>query len=202
MPEYAGRLELKVRPYPLEILDHDPAPRDILEQEWWLAAIQEPSATFVRYPDADWPTTTLPAFDAAWAARQQGNDALLRFDLAVRVAFYAQSRNIGRPDVLAEIANEVGLDRARFERDFTSDAARPAVLEEARLGREQFRVRGTPTLMLPDGSRLRHPLATPRMHDRKITGVAPLPCHGDGCLDATRALLDRAVQAAARAPAN
>ena len=41
------------------------APRDILEQEWWLAAIQEPEADFSRFAGDDWPNTTLPAFQAA-----------------------------------------------------------------------------------------------------------------------------------------
>jgi hypothetical protein len=46
MPEYEGRLTLRIRPFPLELLDGEAAPRDILEQEWWLAAIQEPAAAF------------------------------------------------------------------------------------------------------------------------------------------------------------
>jgi predicted DsbA family dithiol-disulfide isomerase len=193
-PEYRDRVKLRIRPFPLEILDNDPAPRDILEQEWWLAAIQEPSAPFAPYPTDDWPTTTLPAFEAAWCARQQGDDVLLDYDLRVRRAFFAEGRNIGRREVLIEIAAESGLDLPRFRRDFASGEALPAVLEEARFGREQYRVRGTPTLMLADGTKLRHPLATPKMRDRRIIGVTALRCHGEGCLAATRALFEQAIQ--------
>jgi predicted DsbA family dithiol-disulfide isomerase len=193
-PDYRGRVRLRIRPFPLEIRDGEGPPRDILEQEWWLAAIQEPTATFAPYPDHDWPTTTLPAFEAAWCAGRQGDDVLLEFDFRVRRAFFGEGRNIGRKEVLREIAEETGLDLPRFNRDFASGEAQPAVLEEARLGHERYRVRGTPTLMLADGTRLRHPIAYPTMRDRKIVVVAPLPCHGEGCLAATRDLFEQALR--------
>jgi hypothetical protein len=73
------------------------------------------------------------------------------------------------------------------------------VVEEARLGRERYRVRGTPTLMLADGTKLHHPIAYPHMEERKVVRVVALPCCGEGCLDATRAVIDQAVQASASA---
>jgi predicted DsbA family dithiol-disulfide isomerase len=192
MPELKGRAKLRIRPFPLELIDGESAPRDILDQEWWLAAIQEPAATFAPYRGDDWPVTTLPAFEAAWCAALQGEEALTTYDLQVRHAFFAQGRNIGRWDVLREIAEETGLDRQRFDQDVASGQARPAVVEEARLGREQYRVRGTPTLMLADGTKVRHPIAYPRMDDRVVVGVPALPCCGDGCLEATRAVIEQA----------
>ena len=72
MPEFQGRAKLRIRPFPLELIDGESAPRDILDQEWWLAAIQEPAAAFAPYRGDDWPTTTLPAFEAAWCAGRQG----------------------------------------------------------------------------------------------------------------------------------
>jgi len=39
LPEYQGRVRLRVRPFPLEVMGGEAAPRAILEQEWWLAAI-------------------------------------------------------------------------------------------------------------------------------------------------------------------
>jgi len=198
MPEYEGRLRLRIRPFPLEVFGSGPPSPDILEQEWWLCALQEPAADFAPYR-GDWPATTLPAFEAAWCALQQGDHAFLDFDLRVRRAFFAESRNIGRRDVMLEIAEETGLDLPRFTRDFESGRAGPAVLEEGKLGKEQYRVRGTPTVMLPDGTRLHHPIAYPRMEDRKIVSVTPLPCCGDACLDATRDLLNQALDAAVAA---
>lgn len=199
MPEFRGRARLRLRPFPLELIDGHSAPRDILDQEWWLAAIQEPAAEFAPFRGDDWPTTTMPAFEGAWCAARQGDEALAAFDLRVRRAFFAEGRNIGRAEVVRAVAKEAGLDLAAFDRDLASGQARPAVEEEARLGRERFRVRGTPTLMLADETRLRHPIAYPRMEDGVVVGVAPLSCCGEGCLDATRALVEQAVASGAGA---
>lgn len=193
MPEYEGRVRVVEKPFPLEVFGSGPPPRDVLEQEWWLAAIQEPEADFAPYEGDDWPTTTLPAFEAAWCAFRQGEEAGHDYDLRVRRAFFAQSRNIGRREVLLEIAEEAGLDVRRFERDFSGEEARRAVLEEARAGKERYRVRGTPTVMLSDGTKLKHPIAFPKLQERKVVGVKPLPCCGEGCLEATRKLLEEAL---------
>lgn len=193
-PEYRGRVRVRLRPFPLEVDDGEAAPRDILEQEWWLAALQEPGADFAPWQGDAWPTTTLPAFEAAWCAAQQGEDAAWDYDLRVRRAFFAQSRDIGRREVLLEIAREAGLDLPAFTRLFDSGTAGALVLAERRLGREHFHVRGTPTVMLADGTRLRPPLAFPTMRARRITAVAPLPCCGESCLDATRAWFEQALE--------
>ena len=194
MSEYQGRVRFRIRPFPLEVAGNEgAAPRDILEQEWWLAALQEPEARFAPFKGDDWPTTTLPAFDAVWCATQQDEALAHTYDLRIRTAFFAESRNIGRPDVLLALAEEVGFDIAQFIRDFESGAARAAVLEELRIGQEQYRVRGTPTLMLADGTKLRPPIAFPVMRERKVVAVGRLPCCGEGCLDSTRALIEKAL---------
>ena len=193
-PEYEGRVRLRVRPFPLEVMGGEAAPRAILEQEWWLAAIQEPRAAFEPWRGETWPTTTLPAFEAAWCADRQGDARFLDFDLRIRRAFFAESRDIGRPDVLLEIAQEAGLDVDRLRRDLERGEVRSAILEDARLGQERYRVRGTPTLMLGDGTKLRHPIAYPRMQGASVVGVSPLPCHGEGCITATRDFFERALQ--------
>ncbi len=193
MPSLGGRATLRLRAYPLELIDGFAAPRDVLAQEWWLAAIQEPRAAFAAHSGDNWPTTTLPAFEAAWCVARQGDEALASFDLRVRRAFFAEGRDIGSRGVMQEIAREAGLDRDRFDRDYASGAAAPAVVEEARLGREQFRVRGTPTLMLSNGRKIRQPMAYPRMENDVITSISPLTCCGDGCIEATRAAIDAAL---------
>jgi predicted DsbA family dithiol-disulfide isomerase len=192
--EYQDRVRLRVRPFPLEAMGGEAAPRAILEQEWWLAALQEPRAAFEPWHGTSWPTTTLPAFEAAWCAARQGDALFLDYDLRIRRAFFAESRDIGRPEVLLEIAQEAGLDLDRLRRDLESGAARSAVLAEARLGQEHYGVRGTPTLMLGDGTKLRHPIAYPQMRGATVVGVMPLPCHGDACIDATREFFERAAR--------
>jgi predicted DsbA family dithiol-disulfide isomerase len=192
-PEYQGRVRLVERAFPLEVFGGGPPNKQELDQEWWLAAIQEPAALFQPYTNPEWPSTTLPAFDAMWCARQQDETAAHALDLRIRRAFFAESANLGRPQLYGDLAREVGLEMPAFNRLFESDQPRAAVLEEGRLGKEQYRVRGTPTVMLPDGARLRHPIAFASMKDDRIVSVKPLPCHGEGCYDATRQLFEKAL---------
>ncbi len=194
LPEYEGRVKLRLHPFPLELRNDEGVPRALLEQEWWLAAIQEPAATFAPYTGDDFPTTTLPAFDAAWCAARQGDGAALAFDLAVRRAFFAGSRNIGRRKVLLDIAREAGLDARAMERDLDGGAARAGVLAEAREGVERYHIRGTPTLTLADGKRLRLPIAFPVIKAGRVAGVGKLPCAGEDCVAATRALFEQALK--------
>lgn len=193
MPEYQGRVKLRQRAFPLEIYGGGPPNRKELELEIWLAALQEPQAVFKPFKE-DWPSTTLPAFEGAWCAFQLGEMTGHDFDLRLRRAFFYEGRNIGQPEVVLEVAREADLDMDYFTRLFNSGEARTAVLEEGRLGKEVYKVRGTPTVMLADGKKLRHPLAYPNIENGKILSVGKLPCCGEGCYDATRALFEQALK--------
>ncbi len=160
----------------------------------WMAAIQEPEARFVAFKGDDWPATTLPAFEAAWCAFQQGEQVGHDFDLRIRRAFYAQGRNIGRREVMLDLAREAGLDMGHFTRLFNSPEPRAAILAEGRLGKDQYKVHGTPTIMLSDGTKLRHPLAYAQIQDGKILSVGRLPCCGDQCYEITRTLFEHALR--------
>ena len=48
--------------------------------------------------------------------------------------------------------------------------------------------------MLADGTKLRHPIAYPQMEERIVVGVVALPCCGEGCLEATRGIIEQALQ--------
>lgn len=178
--------------FPLEIYGGGPPDRHELELEIWLAALQEPAATFKPFSD-DFPTTTLPAFDAAWCAFQQGESIGRDFDLRIRRAFFAEGRNIGKREVMFDLAREAKLDMDDFTRRFNSDEPRAAVLAEGKLGKEQFGVRGTPTVMLSDGTKLRHKMSYPNIQNGKIISVGKLPCCGEGCYEATRELFEKAL---------
>lgn len=113
--------------------------------------------------------------------------------MRVRKAFFAESRNIGNNGVLLDIVRDMGGDVAYVERALTGDAVREKVKQEFELARSRYGVRGTPTLMLPDGTRLEMPMATPRIAGGRIIGVRRQTCLGDGCRDATRALFEQAL---------
>ena len=193
IPEYQGRVRLVERAFPPEVYGGGPPDRKELELEIWLAALQEPEATFKPF-GSDWPATTLPAFEAAWCAFQQGEAIGRDFDLRIRRAFFAEGRNIGQREVMLDLAREAGLDMEQFSRYFNQGEARSAVLDEGRLGKQLFKVRGTPTIMLGDGTKLRHPMAYPNIQDGKILSVGRLPCSGDGCYQLTRELFEKALK--------
>jgi predicted DsbA family dithiol-disulfide isomerase len=193
MPEYQGRVKVRQRAFPLEVFGGGPPNRKELELEIWLAALQEPEAVFKPFK-ADWPSTTLPAFEAAWCAFQQGEAIGHDFDLRIRKAFFAEGRNIGKREVMLELAREEGVDMDHFTRLFNSDEARHAVLEEGRVGQEIYKVRSTPTVMLPNGKKLRHPIAYPNIQNDTILSVGKLPCCGEGCYETTRALFERSFE--------
>lgn len=193
IPEYQGRVRLVERAFPLEVYGGGPPDRKELELEIWLAALQEPEAIFKPFGSA-WPTTTLPAFEAAWCAFQQGETIGRDFDLRIRRAFFAEGRNIGQREVMLDLAREAGLDMEHFSRYFNHGEAYAAVLEEGRLGKELYNVRGTPTIMLGDGTKFRHPMAYANIRDGKILSVGRLPCSGEGCYQLTRELFEKALK--------
>lgn len=190
--EYEGRVRVRTRAFPLQLLGAQVAPRSLLAEEWWLAALQEPAAEFSAFAGDDWPTTTLPAFIAVRAVNDEDERLAHALDMRVRRAFFAESRNIGKPEVLLELVRELGGDAAHVTRAFADDAVRAAVEQEFALGRTRYGVRGTPTLMLDDGTRVELPIAFPRIARGRITGVRPQTCLGDDCRAATRALFERA----------
>lgn len=194
LPEYQGKVKLRDRAFPLEIYGSGPPNRKELELEMWLAALQEPEARFKPFKGSDWPSTTLPAFEAAWCAFQQGEDAGRKFDLLIRRSFFAEGRNIGQQEVMLDLAREAGLDMDHFIHLFDSGQGRAAVLAEGRLGKEDYNVHGTPTIMLADGTKLRHQIAYAQIKDEKIQAVGKLPCCGDDCYEATRSLFEQALK--------
>jgi len=195
IPEFDGRVKIRERAFPLEVFGNDPPNRSQIEVEKWLAALQEPLAEFQPYEADDYPATTLPTFDAAWCAFQQGEKLGHAYDMQIRKAFFARGRNIAKREVLFEIAEETGLEIHQFVQLFDSRTARQHILDEGQLGLDRYRVHGTPTLMLADGTKLRHPIAYPNMVGDKIIKVGILPCHGEGCLDITRGFFEKALQA-------
>jgi predicted DsbA family dithiol-disulfide isomerase len=193
LPEYEGRVRVRTRAFPLEVYGGGPPNRKELELEIWLAALQEPAAVFKPFKE-DWPTTTLPAFEAAWCAFQQGEAIGHDFDLRIRTAFFAEGRNIGSREIMLELAHEAGLDLSHFRKLFNSGEARDAILEEGRVGQEIYKVHSTPTIMLSNGKKLRHPIAYPNIQNDTILSVGKLPCCGKSCYDATRVLFEQTLK--------
>lgn len=200
LPEFAGKVRLRERYFPLEIYGSGPPIKQDIAAEIWLAALQEPEAEFAPFPDRGWPATTLLAFQAAWIANQQSEEVGFEMDFRLREAFFAYGRNIGRADVIIEIAREVDLDMKHFQKLFESDQALNAILQEGKLGKEQYHVRGVPTIMTSQGKRFHHPIAYPEVLEGKIYAVGALPCCGEGCYQIIRAMFTQTLNEAQEHP--
>jgi len=84
-------------------------------QSWLRPAAMEPGAKFsVWSSDAPAPSGSIPAHVAAKAMAAWSADLSKAFDRAMLAAYFADSRDISDRDVLADIAEECGADRAAF----------------------------------------------------------------------------------------
>ncbi len=72
---------------------------------------------------------------------------------AVQKAFYAEARNVTRAEVLADVAEQLGLPRADFARTFASEPTRDATRADFAQS-QAWGIRGFPALVLDQGERL------------------------------------------------
>jgi predicted DsbA family dithiol-disulfide isomerase len=196
--EFSDRLKFEFCCFPLEIVNKAPLPKELLEAEWPLCAMQEPAAKFRNWSEAEWkwPETMLPAFEAEKCAEARGDEQAAGFQLAVHQALFWDSQTISMRHVLFEIAAECGLDVGRFAADFDSGEMRKRVmadLEEAK----RVGVKGTPGLVLPSGRVLSNftftmPRFTP---DHKVARVTPPEYTPDAALAKLREVLNEAAGA-------
>jgi len=101
----------------------------------------------MRHQTFEYPFST-PGLVACKAAEQQGgvNAYWYYFD-AVTHAHMSENRNIGDLDELAEIAGEVGLNKARFLDDFASSERQAEIQRDRKLAQE-YGITSTPTLII------------------------------------------------------
>lgn len=92
-----------------------------------------------------------PAFQAAMAARKQGEAAFDRFHDALLRAKHKDGKDHGKRQTLLEVADSVGLDRAAFERDLSDRSGLPTIGEDFTEARERHGAFGTPTFVFPNG---------------------------------------------------
>ena len=67
---------------------------------------------------------TDPAARAVVVARREGQDVAVRYLAAAQRAFYAEARDVTSPEVLGDLAADLGLDRDRFLADWASEEAK------------------------------------------------------------------------------
>jgi hypothetical protein len=139
---------------PIEVVNRRGTPKDILDQEVELIQSIEPGLEIRRWAkrDWEWPVTILPAFEAVKCAEAHGDEQVWEYQWRVRQAFFRDSACISLRHVLLDLAN--GFD---ITDDFDSGRFRQKVMQEGEEGWHQLKVRGSPTLVLPDGSLSSYP---------------------------------------------
>lgn len=89
---------------------------------------------------------TDPAARAVVVARREGEDFAARYLTAAQRAFYAENRDVTSPDVLGDLAEEFGLDRAAFLTAWASDEAKQETWRDYAMS-QNAGVTGFPTLV-------------------------------------------------------
>ena len=91
--------------------------------------------------------STYPSCRAVIAARLQGEqyDEIMTF--AIQQAYYLQARNPSNNETLIELAEEIELNKNKFENDLMSDAVEQELKQELKLARE-LQLNSFPGLLL------------------------------------------------------
>ena len=97
-----------------------------------------------------YPSRARLAWKGAIAARQQGEQAFDRFNLALLTARHADGKELTEPQTIVEAAKQAGLDMDRFKQDFEQATLAP-VGRDFEEGREEYGVFGPPTIVFEDG---------------------------------------------------
>ena len=147
------RIAIDHRVFALEEHNAQPTPRRTLDAEIPVVGSLAPDFGFQLWQgEHDWPVTTLPALEAVQAAKAQSLEASVQLDLALRRAFFAESRCISLRAVILDVARRCAAVDAAALRDVLDDGrARRQVIEQSE-GAADAGVDGSPHLFLPDGS--------------------------------------------------
>ena len=146
---YGDRVELHWRSFPL-IPGQQPGRRvtEKTREGRRRVGAEEPRASFVT-PELDvaLPASSVPAQTAAKCAERQGDALFAGFHQGLFTAHFRDNLDIGRRDVLWNLARACGLDMARFEADYAAGEAYQAVLHDCAEGAAWFGVSALPTVI-------------------------------------------------------
>lgn len=91
--------------------------------------------------------STYPACRAVIAARKQEISCEEKMIEAIQLAYYQQARNPSEIETLTELAIEIGLSGAQFEKDLNSEATDKTLMKEIHQARE-MNAHSFPSLVL------------------------------------------------------
>jgi predicted DsbA family dithiol-disulfide isomerase len=168
------------RAFVLELANERSTPWRVLHAEIPVAAAAEPDAGWQMWQAApwQWPVSSLLALEAVQAAKQQSLRASEELDLALRRAFFAQSRCITMRHVVLDVAQACdSVDEEAIEDALDDGRARRDVVEQWR-ATDELGVEGSPHLFLPDGTSVHNPGIEMHMQGEHGKGI-PVIDHDD-----------------------
>lgn len=154
--EQAVTVDLRL--FSLEVVNDEPVPKRTVDAEIAVVGTAAPDFGFAMWhaDPATWPVTTLLANEAAHAAQLQSPRAGEQLDMALRQAFFRDSRCISlRHEILAVAEQCVAVDGDQLARDLDRGTARSTMMAQFHERSEQ--VKGSPHFFLSDGSDQHNP---------------------------------------------
>ena len=109
----------------------------------------------------DYVSRGLHAFWAAEAARNQGEAIFQSFHIALLRAKHEGHRDIADINTLIEIAESVGLEMNKFQKDISSRQLLVKLAEDHTFAVETLSIFGTPTLVFPERQAIYLKMASP-----------------------------------------
>lgn len=149
---YAGRVRVHWRAFPLMPAEQ-PGRRTSEKTRAGRERVgaEEPRARFVSPAlDVALPASSVPALTAAKCAERQGPERFARFHHGLFAAHFGDNADIGRHDVLVELARTCGLDVDRFRADYAGGDAYESVLHDFAEGAGWFGVSALPTVVFDE----------------------------------------------------
>ena len=155
--EYGNKINISWRSYPLVVQE---IPNRLISshsvESRRRAALEEDRISFSPWnPDEPYPSSSIPALQAAKCAQLQGEETFKRFHIALFRAFFEEDMNIGDREVLIGLAEKTGLDVERFSSDFSQRSLEEEVLAEYEDGRAEYEGWGIPIVVVGE----RYPIA-------------------------------------------
>lgn len=153
------KVRIDHRAFPLELFNEQPTPRRIVGVEVPVVGARAPEFGWQTWQaaESEWPVTVLPALEAVQAAKEQSLEASEQLDLALRRAFFTESRCISLRHVILAAAGQCpAVDVDTLRKALDDGRARRTVIDQRDLA-EQAGVQGSPHLFLPDGTDVHNP---------------------------------------------
>jgi predicted DsbA family dithiol-disulfide isomerase len=157
--ELGDGLVFRWRAFPLRpVPDPSVSFKGTYREEAWRrcgALARDVGVEFRTWERPDFPTSSMPALEAAKCVALQGETLFEALHLRLYRAFFAEGVNIGAPEeVVGVVRGLPGVDVTRFLADYEAGTGRAAVLADYETAVTAHGVRAIPTVILPGGRRI------------------------------------------------